>query len=208
MGETLKKMTLSKAVPKGLKPQECERGSVRNKPLIPYIPEKDKLQEAVESGTSTIKLMLPGKVELQVSIWTSGTQEQFVMHVQQAISAIRQKGLKEAYNRLLKTKKECKMKLEEATLNSEFSPKGQEMTHLNQAKKTDQYIRRFFWSGCYFWPCLSGVVNSGISGLDSVVFIGRVDLCCAFDYGLKVGLPGLSATAAYIGLAKSGAGER
>ena len=73
LGETLKKMTLSKAVPEGLKPQECECGSGRNKPPIPFIPEKDKLQEAVESGTSTIKLMLPGKVELQVSVWTSGT---------------------------------------------------------------------------------------------------------------------------------------
>jgi len=40
------------------------------------------------------------------------------MHIQQAISAIRQKGLKEAYKRLLKTRKECESKLEEATLQS------------------------------------------------------------------------------------------
>ena len=58
LGETLKKMTLSKAVPEGLKPQECEQNG-RNKPPIPYIPEKDKLKEAAKSGTSPIKLMLP-----------------------------------------------------------------------------------------------------------------------------------------------------
>ena len=129
-------MTLSKAVPKGLKPQECECGSGHNKPPIPYILEKDELQEAVKSGTSMIKLMLPGKIELRVSVGTSSTQEQFVMHVQQAISAIRQKGLKEAYKRLLKLKKECKVKLKEATLHSEFAPEGQDMTHLKQTEKT------------------------------------------------------------------------
>ena len=46
-----------------------------------------------------IKLMLPHKVELQVSIWTRGMPEQFIMHMQQAISAnsaIRQKGPNEA----------------------------------------------------------------------------------------------------------------
>ena len=56
-------MTLSKAVPKSLKPQKSEHGVDHNKPPIPYIPEKDKLQEAVKSGTSMIKLMLPGKEE-------------------------------------------------------------------------------------------------------------------------------------------------
>ena len=54
---------MSKAVPEGLKPQECEQGSGWVKPPIPYIPEKDELQEAVES-TASIKLTLPTKVEL------------------------------------------------------------------------------------------------------------------------------------------------
>ena len=89
-------MTLSKYVPKGFKPQECDHGSGRNKPQNPYILEKDKLQEAVETSAFTIMLMLWHKVELQVSGWTSGTPEQFVMHVQHAISTIRQKGLEDA----------------------------------------------------------------------------------------------------------------
>ena len=43
-------------------------------------------------------------------------------------TAIRKKGLKEACQRMLKTKKEHKMKLDEATLNSQFVLEGQEMT--------------------------------------------------------------------------------
>lgn len=63
LGDTLKKTTLSKSVSKGLKLQECECGSRCNKPLIPYILEKDKLLQAVETGTSMIKLTLPHWVD-------------------------------------------------------------------------------------------------------------------------------------------------
>jgi len=110
---------LSKAVPDGLKPQKCERGSGRVKPPIPYIPEKDELQEAVES-TALIKLTLPTKVELQVSVWSFCTPEKFVMHIQQAITAIKAKGLQENYENLVWAKKECKEKLEEAVLNQDL----------------------------------------------------------------------------------------
>ncbi len=58
------------------------------------------------------------------------------MHVQQAISAIRQKGLKDAYDRLLRTKKEHEMKLQDANLQVDFASEGQEKTRLVQAAKT------------------------------------------------------------------------
>ena len=103
---------MSKAVPEGLKPQECERGSGRVRPPIPDIPEKDDLNEAGESS-ATIKVTLPTKVELRVPIWSRGTPEKFLMHVQQAIAAIKAKGLQEAYERLVWAKKECNEKLEE-----------------------------------------------------------------------------------------------
>jgi hypothetical protein len=110
---------MSKAVLGGLKPQECERGSSRVKPPIPYIPEKDKLQEAVES-TVSFKLTLLTKVELQASVWSHSTPEKFIMHVQQAIAAIKAKGLQENYKKLVRAKKECTEKLEEAVLNRDL----------------------------------------------------------------------------------------
>jgi hypothetical protein len=121
LGKALKRMTLSKAVPDGLKPQECEQGSCHAKLPIPYIPEKGKLQEAVDTTANSIKLTLPGKVELRVSVWLHGTPEQFIMHVQQAINAIKQKGLKETYEKIVGTKKECTSKLEQARLSLEIS---------------------------------------------------------------------------------------
>jgi hypothetical protein len=62
----IKNLRMSKAVPDGFKPQKCECRSGGVKPPIPYISEKDDLQEAVESSTS-IKLTLPTR-------WSYGCQ--------------------------------------------------------------------------------------------------------------------------------------
>ena len=86
-------MSHAKVAPEGLKPQECKRNAGRSKPPIPYILEKDDLQEAVESSANTLKLLLPHKVELRVPVWLKGTPEQFLVHTQQARDAISQKGL-------------------------------------------------------------------------------------------------------------------
>ena len=120
LGKALENLKMSKAVLEGFKPQECEHGSSRVRPPIPYIPEKDDLNEAGESN-ATIKLTLPTKVELRVPVWSRGTPEKFLMHIQQAIAAIKAKGLQEAYERLVRAKKECNKKLEEAELNRDLT---------------------------------------------------------------------------------------
>jgi hypothetical protein len=43
------------------------------------------------------------------------------MHVQQAIAAIKAKGLQENYEKLVQAKKECMEKLEEAVLNHDLA---------------------------------------------------------------------------------------
>jgi hypothetical protein len=40
-------MSLAKSVPEGLNPQECKLTKLRKPPPVPYIPEKDKVQEEV-----------------------------------------------------------------------------------------------------------------------------------------------------------------
>ena len=64
LGKAATRMSHAKVAPEGLKPQECERNAGRSRPPIPYIPEKDVIQEAVDSSANTLKLMLPHKVEL------------------------------------------------------------------------------------------------------------------------------------------------
>ena len=40
-------MSLVKAVPKGIKDRECKRFALQKGPPVPYVPEKDLVQEMV-----------------------------------------------------------------------------------------------------------------------------------------------------------------
>ena len=83
-------------------------------PSIPYIPEKDVIQEAVDSSINTLKLTLPYKVDLHIPVWSKGIPEKFLVHVQQALDAIRQKCLLAAYEKTIKDQEECAKKLTKA----------------------------------------------------------------------------------------------
>ena len=136
-------MSHAKVAPEGLKPQECERNAGRSKPPIPYIPEKDVLQEAVESSANTLKLTLPHKVELRVPVWSKGTPEQFLVHVQQALDAIRQKGLQTALEKAVKDKEECIKKLTKTkTALENYKGKAEEPPKKKAAEKASEVVAR------------------------------------------------------------------
>ncbi len=42
-------MSLAKAVPEGIKDRECKRFALRESPPVPYVPEKDPVQEMVSA---------------------------------------------------------------------------------------------------------------------------------------------------------------
>ena len=48
-----------------------------------YVPEKDTFQDS--SSDHTMKIMLPNKVELRVTMFSQGSLEQFLSHVQTAL---------------------------------------------------------------------------------------------------------------------------
>ncbi len=73
LGATATKMSHAKAGSEGLRPEECERNAGRIKLPMPYIPENDLIQEAVESSANMLKLTQPHKVELHVLVWSKGT---------------------------------------------------------------------------------------------------------------------------------------
>jgi len=83
LGAGLRRMSHAKVAPEGLKPQECERNVGRSKPPIPYIPEKEVIQEVIDSSANMLKLILP--MELHIPVWSKGTPEQFLVHIQQAL---------------------------------------------------------------------------------------------------------------------------
>jgi hypothetical protein len=85
-------MSLEKAAPDGLKDRECEKMALRERPPIPYVPEKDSVQETVSSYKDDLKMLIKEGTELRVPIWHSGTREAFLIHVGSAREAIKKKG--------------------------------------------------------------------------------------------------------------------
>jgi hypothetical protein len=62
-------MSLVKAAPDGLKDCECEKIALRKHPLIPYVPEKDSVQETVSSYKDNhLKTLIKDGTELRVPI--------------------------------------------------------------------------------------------------------------------------------------------
>ena len=96
--QKLIRMSLAKAVPEGLKDQECKKGSRAKRPPIPYVPVVDRVQDVVNSKERPMKIKLPDKTEIQVPIWHSGTPEAFLIHVREAISACKRKGYFDKYH--------------------------------------------------------------------------------------------------------------
>ena len=75
-------MSLAKAAPDGLKDCECEKMTLCECPPIPYVLEKDSVQEMVSSFKEAhLKTLIKEGTELQVPIWHSGTRETFLIHV-------------------------------------------------------------------------------------------------------------------------------
>jgi hypothetical protein len=83
-------MSLAKAVPKGIKDKECIRFALQKCPPVPYMPEKDPIQETASALKSdqSLKTTIGEEAELSIPIWHTGTCKAFLMHLSTALNAI------------------------------------------------------------------------------------------------------------------------
>jgi hypothetical protein len=134
-------MTERSGVLKGLKDQECERGSRAKRPPIPYVPVVDEVQDALNANSKearTQKIKLPNKTEFQATIWNTGTPEEFVNHVKQALHACERMGLFADYDAALKARKKADKKLLEVQRQLEAAQKEPD---INSAIKEKPPVR-------------------------------------------------------------------
>jgi hypothetical protein len=127
LGQALQVMSMSKAVPKGLKNQECKKGNRKKRPPIPYVPVVDVVQEAVSKGKDfSYKIKIPNMTKFSVPIWDTGTQEAFLIHMQKAKSACKRKGLFQDYDDaiLAETKSVEQAKSLQKAIASAIGPKS------------------------------------------------------------------------------------
>ncbi len=120
-------MSTNKSVPEGLKNQECKKGNRKKRPPIPYVPIVNVVQEAISKGKEyTYKIKLPDKTEFSVPIWDTGTQEAFLIHVQQAKSACKRKGLFQDYKDAIEAESKAveQAKSLQKTITNAIGPKS------------------------------------------------------------------------------------
>ena len=131
LGEALKRLLLSKAVPEGLKSVECERGVGGKNSTIRYIPEQDPIQEALETKhqPTSFKLSLPSGSEMRMVRWASGTPEHFLIHVRGAIHAIKEMDLGIKFQAAMKA-------VESASLEVDLT----KMQYKDELKKREKMI--------------------------------------------------------------------
>jgi hypothetical protein len=107
-------MSLTKSIPEGLKPQECECTKLREPPPVPYLSDKDEVQEEVAKLRNLqIKTSLEKDTTLNFLVWhKNGSQEAFLMHVMVVLDAIKKCGTFKDYNKAQKAHVEAKKAVE------------------------------------------------------------------------------------------------
>ncbi len=102
-------MSLSKSIPEGLNQRECKRTKLHEPPLIPYIPEKDKVQEDDSKLRQLqIKTSLEKDTTLNFTVWQeNGTREAFLMHMTVVLNAMKKRGHFNNYVKAYKAHKEA-----------------------------------------------------------------------------------------------------
>ena len=97
-------MSLVKAAPDSLKDLKCKNMALHERPLIPYLPEKDNVQETVSSYKyNHLKTLINEGTELWVPIWHSGMREAILIHMGSAQEAIEKKGYFKSYKEYSRT---------------------------------------------------------------------------------------------------------
>ncbi len=62
-------MSMSKMVPNHMKPRECERIKLREPPSVPYVPEKDEVQDKISKmRTMEIKTQIEKDTKLNFPV--------------------------------------------------------------------------------------------------------------------------------------------
>jgi hypothetical protein len=107
-------MSLAKSVPEGLHPRECKCTKIREPPPVPYIPEKDEVQDEVtKMQIHQIKTLLEKDTTLPFLVWCkNGTQEAFLMHVMAVLDALKKRGMFKDYKKALKAYVDAKKGVE------------------------------------------------------------------------------------------------
>ena len=115
-------MSDNKALPKGLRYEEVERGKIK-RPPIPYIPPEDLIQEFVKMklGSKKFKVTLPDGTIVYHKVYNIGSNKACIIHVKEVLSLIKQKNYYDYYEGAVLKKEDCQKQFDSAQKKSDNS---------------------------------------------------------------------------------------
>jgi hypothetical protein len=134
---------MTKMVPDYLKPRECERTKLREPPPVPYVPEKDEVQEEISKARNMeIKTLIEKDTTMNFPVWQgNGTREAFLMHVTAVLDAIKKRGHFGDYDKAAFKYQEAQEAIESAreglTLLEDTAKKARKEKKRKQEKTTE-----------------------------------------------------------------------
>jgi hypothetical protein len=133
-------MSMSKMVPEGLKPQECKCIKLRKPPPVPYVPEKDKVQDEVSKKRNMeIKTTIEKDTTLNFPVWQeNGTRKGFLMHVTAVLDAIKKPGHFEDYDKAAFAYEKARKAKESARAGLALLSEGKELPKKLSKKKAKE----------------------------------------------------------------------
>jgi hypothetical protein len=137
-------MSMSKMVPEGLKPQECERVKLCKPPPVPYVLEKDKVQDEVSKKRNMeIKTAIKKDTMMNFPVWQeNGTREGFLMHMTAVLDAFKKRGHFEDYDKAAYAYEKARKANESARAGLALLSEGKELPKKLSKKKNPRKLRR------------------------------------------------------------------
>jgi hypothetical protein len=123
-----------------LKPRECERVKLCKPPPVPYVPEKDKVQDKVSKmRIMEIKMHIEKDTTLNFPVWQENrTCKSFLMHVTAVLDAIKKRGHFEDYNKAAYIYGKAKKASESARAGLALLKEGKELPKKWTKKKAKE----------------------------------------------------------------------
>ena len=88
---------MSSSLPSDLKDSEAERRNTYLRPPIPFVPVKESLEHS--SKPKSMKIEVEAGLQMSYPIWSGGTPEALLCHIQSAYGAIEKKGYFKTYEK-------------------------------------------------------------------------------------------------------------
>jgi hypothetical protein len=141
-------MSHAKAVPKGIKDRECKRFALQEGPPVPYMPEKDSVQETVSilKSDQSLRTTIGVDAKLHLPIWHCRMRKVFLMHVSSGLDAIKKRGTfkayKEAHEAYVEQREAVKQAKADITLFTAPTSKGKKASEKASKKASEKASKK------------------------------------------------------------------